>query len=68
MEISVDKQTILLTEINSLDNKSLVMIFDIYSLDMIFENEVDTVNPSNKEHVRTYNKLEDLEQPDKGDY
>lgn len=42
MQISLDNTTLLVSELNSMDTHSIVMMFDILTLDKIFDEELNT--------------------------
>lgn len=68
MDVSIDKKTIVISESELISEDISVMIFDIYSLEMISEQTVNIVNKINKKYNREYDKEEDLNTPEEGEY
>jgi hypothetical protein len=68
MDISIDKETIILYEKSSKLKESLVMLFDMYTLDTIFEDDINTINKLNKSFAKKYDKDQDFYHPEQGKY
>jgi hypothetical protein len=68
MDISIDKETIILYEKSSKQKESLVMLFDIYTLDTIFEDDINTINKENKTYTKKYDQDQDFYHPEQGKF
>lgn len=68
MDISIDNETLVIYEKVSNHKESLVMLFDIYTLDKIIEDEINTINKLNKTFSENYNEDEDFYRPEDGDF
>lgn len=64
MDISLDKETLLIYERDSLEEETLVMIFDAYTLDKIIEVPLNTCMNINSSHMKEYEQSEDFVNPE----